>query len=93
MAGLQQPRTKSNLQLTVGAVGTEYGKVLEDLDRKVGGLKDAFVACGVERTAVKTEDFRVTVDTEYDENRRDRFIGYRGIPIRWRFAFPSTAPC
>ena len=66
------------LQLTVGSVGTEYGKVLEDLDRKVGGLKDAFVACGVARTAVKTEDFMVTVDTEYDENRRDRFIGYRG---------------
>ena len=36
------------------------------------------MACGVKRTAVKTEDFRVTVDTEYDENRRDRFIGYRG---------------
>ena len=66
------------LQLTVGSVGTEYGRVIEDLDRKVGGLKNAFVASGVVRTTIKTEDFKVTVDTDYDDNRKERFIGYRG---------------
>jgi hypothetical protein len=67
------------LQLTIGSLGTEYGEVIEAQDRKVRLLKDAFVACGVERSAIKTEDFKVMVDRRYDENNKEIFIGYRGI--------------
>lgn len=67
------------LQLTIGSLGTEYGEVIEAQDRKVRLLKDAFVACGVERSAIKTEDFKVMVDRRYDENNKEIFIGYRGL--------------
>ena len=69
------------LQLTIGSLGTEYGEVIEAQDRKVRLLKDAFVACGVERSAIKTEDFKVMVDRRYDENNKEIFIGYRGLQL------------
>ena len=80
-----------NLQLTVGSVGTEYGEVIEAQDRKVRLLKDAFVACGVDRSAIKTEDFKVMVDRRYDENNKEIFIGYRGIH-ELTLCFPLDRP-
>jgi uncharacterized protein YggE len=64
------------LQLTVTSAFPEYGQVIADLDRKVTALKDAFVACGVERTAIKTKDFSVNTEREYAENGTPHFSGY-----------------
>jgi uncharacterized protein YggE len=65
------------LFLTVGSVLPEYGQVIADLDRKVSGLKDEFVACGVVRTSIKTHDFSVKGEYVYDDGRTQRFTGYR----------------
>lgn len=68
------------LELTVSSSGEVYGKVIDDLDRKVGSLKDAFRDCGVERTAIKSQDFSISVGSEYDEHlQKRRFVGYDGL--------------
>lgn len=65
------------LQLTVASFLPEYGQALEDLDRKIVSLKDAFVSGGLERATIKTQDFSVNIEREYREDGKDHFSGYR----------------
>ncbi len=75
------------LQLTVASVFPEYGQVIADINRKVSALKDAFVGCGVERTQIKSKDFRVVAEREYDEDGKPQFSGYRAVH-EMLFRFP-----
>jgi uncharacterized protein YggE len=75
------------LLLTVSSSRLEYNLVMTDLDQKVCLLKDAFVACGVERSAIKTKDFRIFAEREYGEGGKQIFSGYQGTH-EMLFCFP-----
>lgn len=58
------------MNMSIDAVDKKYDKAVERVSKKINALSDALIKAGFERTALKTIDFRVNVNTEFKMNRK-----------------------